>query len=879
MDDGTLSDDLDNAKVWTITNDASNSNAWNGNGSFTTWGTAHPYAFYEVESKTLSPEALSYYNETTARNGNIADIAFLLQQRYGLVQDGDKYYYSNYPETAPAEHSSYGNLVDGDDNTYFHSSWSASGAATDPKHFLCAEVENPVEDFYIITKRRCDNNNNRPKSIFVAGTNEGSNLEEVAKSGSFEQFAELKGLPTDANEYFYFSDKIKASQAYKYLCFTPEATNTGYRYFTYSEFYIIPSNETTDAVMAAIKGLYDMRNIKDEALTNESIIAAGKALDASSEDIALLEAKDEANALLSANESNHAEDPVLGQYPTTAYNAFQTAVNTATTSEELKEAIKTFKFSINAPVFLINGAFDGAYSTIGKSIYYTADDAANPLHWKDKETNKYDKTMLWKFAGLTSTTPEIGATYSLMNLSADVYLWGVENVTIENTNPANSDGIVLLKTEGYADPIHADQNGKIVRWGNLAAESASAWTLEYVGESKNIEKIADEQLDAYAELQTLIDECEPYEDKIGEGLNHFSASDDFSTVLDAAEEVLNDNSSDVTAINKAIEQLENVEATLEINEPETGKFYRFKSATLGNYISSTTVGKDNRPVMTANPEEAVFYLTADHRLITENLQAMDNYNVVADLGEETTFKASEAVIGNYAIRNNNGTYFAKATGEQMDRHGDENTGLTTDDCAWILEEVTDEAQQPSLSKTLAAESEYYATIAAPVALKIPEGVKAYTVKVEGEVAKLTELSGVIPAGVAAVIKGTEGKDYEFTFAPEGSTTNENDLQGVYVETEIPAETTAYVLAKGNQGVGFYLLDATDRTLAANKAYLVLPAGAENVKAFILNTGDLTGIESVATGAEAEEYYDLQGRRVMKPTKGIYVTKSGKKVIF
>ena len=31
--------------------------------------------------------------------------------------------------------------------------------------------------------------------------------------------------------------------------------------------------------------------------------------------------------------------------------------------------------------------------------------------------------------------------------------------------------------------------------------------------------------------------------------------------------------------------------------------------------------------------------------------------------------------------------------------------------------------------------------------------------------------------------------------------------------------------------------------------------------------------------ENEEYYDLQGRRVKNPTKGIYITKSGKKVLF
>lgn len=651
------------------TNPGGTDYAWNGETTgWVRWSDAHPYAFYTVESKDIDATAIAYYQELTTRNGKLAELAFALQQMYGLVQDETKYY-SNYKSSLEG---SYEALIDGDDNTFFHSTYTSGpdneGTDEDPKHYLRAELPEATSSFYLITKRRTQNNNNRPTSILVEGSNE-------TAEDSYAPIATLSELPTASDDYFYFSVKITSPTAYKYIRFTPQGTNTNTRFFTYSEFYVIESTAESDKAMQAVHDLYTCKDLFNQT--------------------------------------------------------------------DIK-----------------NGTFESSLLTAGKKI----DDVLS---------------------------------------------------------------------------------GKWV---------------------------------ASAELKTLIDECEPYEENIGDGLNHFSASDEFSSAFETAEEVLNNNSSDITVINEAIEQLEEAKTTLEINQPETGKFYRIKSATLNNYISSTTVGTDNRPVMTDNPEEAVFYLTADHRLITANLQAMNNYNVVAALGTETTFKASEAVIGGYTIRNNNGSYFAKATGQVMDRHGSEDAGLTTDDCAWILEEVTDEAQQPSLSKTLAAESEY-ATIAAPVALNIPAGVKAYTVKVDGEVAKLTELNGVIPAGVPAVIKGEAGTTDTFTFAPEGSTTNENDLQGVYVETEIPAETTAYVLANGTQGVGFYLLDATDRTLAANKAYLVLPAGAANVKAFILNTGDLTGIESVATGAEAEEYYDLQGRRVMKPTKGIYITKSGKKVIF
>lgn len=869
MDDGTLSSDLDNAKVWTITNDANNSNAWNGNGGFTTWGTAHPYAFYTVKSKELSGDAVLYYNETIARNGKFADFAFLLQQRYGLVQDGDKYYFSNYPETTVAENSHYRNLVDGNDGTYFHSSWSASGEATDPKHYLCAEVENPIEDFYIITKRRCDNNNNRPTSILVEGSNE-------KDAENYTAITTLEGLPTDANEYFYFSDKIQASEAYSFLRFTPQTINTNTRFFTYSEFYIIPSNETTDEAMAAIKGFY-MQKIKDEAVTSESIIEAGKKLNECFERIKLAQEKDEANSLIEANANNHAVDPALGQYPTEAYNALKSAVASSTTSDELTAAVKAFKFSINAPVFLINGAFNGGYQTVGKSIYYDADDAEHPLHW-DKATNKYDKTMLWKFAGLTSTTPEIGATYSLMNLSADVYLWGVENVTIENTNPANNDGIVLLKTEGYADPIHADQNGKIVRWGNLAAESASAWTLEYVGESYDIEKI--DQLDAYAELQTLVSACEPFKDKIGTGLNQFT-SDDLNPALEAAKAVIAQDIYENPTLNvtDVRDRLKDAKEALTINQPEPG-FYRIKSVAKNKYVSSVPVADGRESLIDEADETTVFYLSDDNRLTNSIGVNLGSNSGPAGNSLGTTFE--------FQI-NNNGYYLIKSTErvEPLYPHNDNgdllsydfNGGVYADKLAdaWTLEEVNDEASQPKITKQMTAQ---YATVAAPVALNIPADVKAYTVKVDGEVAKLTEITGgVIPAGVAAVIEKTgAGESYKFTFAPSGSTANANDLQGVYVETTIPAENNAYVLANGTKGVGFYLLSETERVLGANKAYLSVPNDAAGVKAFVLDLGDLTGINSTEVAGE-EVYYDLQGRRVLKPVKGIYVTKSGKKVFF
>lgn len=384
--DGSAATDPNTTTVWTFTKvDGANPNpegsasvdreyAWNGNpSSWSRWSAAHPYAFYTVESKDVDPAAYAYYQELTARNGKLATLAFDMQKTYGLVQDGSKYY-SNYKSSFEG---SYEALIDGNDATYFHSTYTSGsdneGTAEDPKHYLRAELPEATTEFYFITKRRTQNNNNRPTSILVEGCNE--------PDGAYETITTIsEGLPTAENDYFYFSDKITSKTAYKYIRFTPQTTSPAQtRFFTYSEFYVIEANAETEAAMNAVKGLYACKDltVKDEDFES-NFQQAGSAFDAQLEKLELSVNKTEANKLLADNASNYNDDPALGQYPTEAYNALKSAVASSTTSDELTAAVKAFKFSINAPVFLINGAFNGGYQTVGKSIYYDAEDAEHP---------------------------------------------------------------------------------------------------------------------------------------------------------------------------------------------------------------------------------------------------------------------------------------------------------------------------------------------------------------------------------------------------------------------------------------------------------------------------------------------------------------------
>ena len=129
----------------------------------------------------------------------------------------------------------------------------------------------------------------------------------------------------------------------------------------------------------------------------------------------------------------------------------------------------------------------------------------------------------------------------------------------------------------------------------------------------------------------------------------------------------------------------------------------------------------------------------------------------------------------------------------------------------------------------------------------------------------------IPAGKAVILKSTAAS-ITLTPATTTATLDGNALQGT--ATEIPNPGNAYVLNKKAGVVGFYKLQA-GKTIGANKAYLTYSAGARE---FFPIEGNVTGIEmpkAETTNSDAE-VYDLQGRQVANPTKGLYIV-NGKKV--
>lgn len=280
-----------------------------------------------------------------------------------------------------------------------------------------------------------------------------------------------------------------------------------------------------------------------------------------------------------------------------------------------------------------------------------------------------------------------------------------------------------------------------------------------------------------------------------------------------------------------------------------GKYY-IKSVNTGKYIAHSGATF----VMGDANSKAAFVLSGRVKTYNLGLETYDGgiqYTMCLNTSN-TPYQsaASSATSGDYVVSNNN-----------------YNNGQATQ---WNIIEAT--------SVNLTIGSTGYATAYFPFAVTIPEGVKAYKVSTAADgVATLSPLTGTIPANTGVILSGS-AKTYPFAITTSTVSNIEgNMLDGVTIATAIDGATNAYVLATGSNGVGFYKLDASNRTIAANKAYLVVDNATATSFSLKLD-GAVTGIQSVENATENAPAYDLQGRRLPQvPTKGLYI-QNGKKIM-
>ena len=157
------------------------------------------------------------------------------------------------------------------------------------------------------------------------------------------------------------------------------------------------------------------------------------------------------------------------------------------------------------------------------------------------------------------------------------------------------------------------------------------------------------------------------------------------------------------------------------------------------------------------------------------------------------------------------------------------------------------------------------------------GLKVYKVKVEDGKAVLTEVTtGKIPAKRGVILMGEPEKKYEAKPIESAEDLEGNELYGLTNDGKVSYSYDGkycYILQDGK------FKKATGDKLKGGKAYLrttydIESAGSRELK--IVFAGETTGIKAIETSA-SKNVYDLQGRKVAAPTKGLYII-NGKKMI-
>ena len=191
----------------------------------------------------------------------------------------------------------------------------------------------------------------------------------------------------------------------------------------------------------------------------------------------------------------------------------------------------------------------------------------------------------------------------------------------------------------------------------------------------------------------------------------------------------------------------------------------------------------------------------------------------------------------------------------------------------------------------------YATLYLDYNAIIPQGVEVYTASaVDGNRLMMQEVTGTLPANTGVIARAEQGT-YTFVESTETVGAIEGNLfRGSVEDTYItPAkEAKYYVLSMKDGVVGMYEDALSGGTFKnnAHKAYLVLgeknlgiydeevdteDPGMQLSNSYYFDFGGTTAIDPVVTEVNDNIYYDLSGRRVENPTRGIYIL-NGKKIL-
>ena len=357
-------------------------------------------------------------------------------------------------------------------------------------------------------------------------------------------------------------------------------------------------------------------------------------------------------------------------------------------------------------------------------------------------------------------------------------------------------------------------------------------------------------------------------------------------------------------------------STTSVKMPETGKAYRIKTHYMGNkgrYLKAAEDGKltivndgqqeaDNTTVFVVKSMDTAKDGEGTYAIVGENGQFLvgartgtqgfvSSYNGTNTGSLQLTTAANKGdYFGGFLLKSTDGTNtynlqlgITTNDTEMVITYDAENPGSIINDpnggsSIFYLEEVNDYPNVVKLREPAVADGKAYSSIWLPFSVEIPEGVRAYKAHVDYTTNQLVcgEVKNILPGGEGAILISEEAQ--EIVLAPataDVAPLQDNDLQGTNVTLARNTGVTTFVLNGSKAEIGFY--PYTGANIAKYKAYVEVDK-AQAAQGLRFSFGTATDIENTLTEGEGEakEYYDLSGRRVAQPTKGLYIV-NGKKM--
>ena len=225
---------------------------------------------------------------------------------------------------------------------------------------------------------------------------------------------------------------------------------------------------------------------------------------------------------------------------------------------------------------------------------------------------------------------------------------------------------------------------------------------------------------------------------------------------------------------------------------------------------------------------------------------------------------------------------------------------------WIIEPVGESSNNyfgvTTADKMKGKNNKYFTTLYTDFPMKIIDNINAYVVESVGTIgeekgyAKCTKIASqgeIIPAQTPIILELETTQSNANRLLPIASSNTiatNNILKAIFFDeakttVETNGKTSRVFNINPNTSVrnplGFYRYRGT--TVKGNKAFLLVDANTSGAKldGYDMENEETTaGIEEVATPKTNNEavYYDLQGRRVEKPNRGIYIVNGQKKVV-